>query len=63
MFSDKKEKDKKKEDETRRYDKEYPENGDNYAAGAPDSGALPNKPAENEERTSPEEDEKDTSSS
>jgi len=36
--------------------KEYAENGDNFSAGKPDSNPLPNNPAENAEKTSPEED-------
>ncbi|WP_118972971.1 hypothetical protein [Taibaiella koreensis] len=45
-----------KEDETRRYNKEYPENGDNNSAGKEESGSLPNRPAENAEQKAPEED-------
>jgi hypothetical protein len=33
-----------------------PENGNNFTTGKPDSSPLPNNPAENAERTSPEED-------
>jgi len=40
------------------YKKKYPENGDNFSAGKADSQPLPNNPAENAEKTSPEEDEK-----
>jgi hypothetical protein len=38
------------------YKKEYPENGDNFSAGKPDANPLPNNPAKNAEKTSPEED-------
>lgn len=42
------------------YEKEYPENGDNHGAGKEEAGPLPNNPAKNAERTSPEEDEEKT---
>jgi hypothetical protein len=49
---------KDKKDETKEYDKKYPENGDNFKAGTEETSTLPNNPAENAERTSPEEDKK-----
>lgn len=45
----------KKNDEKKTH---YPENGNNFSAGKADDNPLPNNPAENAERTSPEEDEK-----
>jgi hypothetical protein len=48
--------DPKKRDE--KYEEEYPENGDNFKAGKEEADSLPNNPAENAERTSPEEDKK-----
>lgn len=45
-------------DKTKEYDKKYPENGDNFKAGKEEISPLPNKPAENAEKTSPEEDKK-----
>jgi hypothetical protein len=50
--------DKSKKDKTEEYDKKYPENGDNFKAGREEDGTLPNNPAENAEKTSPEEDKK-----
>lgn len=49
---------KDKKDKTREYDEEYPENGDNFKAGREEIAPLPNNPAENAEKTSPEEDKK-----
>lgn len=46
----------KKQDKVKDLKKEYPENGENFKAGKEETGALPNNPAENAERTSPEED-------
>ena len=46
----------KGKDETKRYDKKYPENGENSSAGKEETGALPNNPAKNANLTSPEED-------
>lgn len=48
--------DKSKKDKTKEYDKKYPENGDNFKAGTEETSTLPNNPAENAEKTSPEED-------
>lgn len=45
-------KDKKDEEENT----VYPENGNNFSAGKADDDPMPNNPAENAERTSPEED-------
>jgi hypothetical protein len=42
----------------KKYDKEYPENGDNHKAGKEEAGPLPNNPAKNADLTSPEEDKK-----
>lgn len=53
------ENDPKKAD--KKYDKEYPENGDNHKAGKEEAGALPNNPAKNADLTSPEEDKKNKS--
>jgi hypothetical protein len=40
-------------------DKEkYPENGDNFSDGSEEQGSRPNNPAENAEKTSPEQDKK-----
>lgn len=50
---------KTEEDPTKKYEEEYPENGDNFSAGKADSDPLPNKPAENEEKKAPEEEEED----
>lgn len=36
----------------------YEENGNNFNAGTEEQGALPNNPAENAEKTSPEQDAK-----
>lgn len=36
----------------------YPENGQNFKAGKEETGTLPNDPAENATKTSPEEDAK-----
>jgi len=44
---------KKRSDKAREYEKEYPENGDNFTAGKPDTGALPNNPAKNAEKKAP----------
>ncbi|WP_190277347.1 hypothetical protein [Taibaiella lutea] len=46
----------KKNKKNEAYEKEYPENGDNFSAGKPDASPLPNNPAKNAEKTSPEED-------
>lgn len=48
--------DRKKEEKQVEGDKRYPENGDNFKPGKEAEGSRPNNPAENAERTSPEED-------
>lgn len=55
---DKKEKKDREDDPTEEYDREYPENGDNFSAGRPDTSTLPNNPAENEEKAREHEEEK-----
>jgi hypothetical protein len=51
--------DRKKEEKQVEGDKRYPENGDNFKPGKEAEGSRPNNPAENAERTSPEEDQQE----
>jgi hypothetical protein len=45
----------KEKDPTKEYEEEYPENGDNVKAGGGNKRELPNNPAENAERSAPDE--------
>jgi|GEM_PF-1023067 hypothetical protein len=51
--------DREKEEKQVEGDKRYPENGDNFKPGKEAEGSRPNNPAENAERTSPEEDQQE----